>query len=222
MISHEKMIIVFFCLLGTVLTGCSGNEEPFAQKSYEADGGEVSAVAIDVRDREISVTLSSDNRIHIDYFENSKERYDISVTDEQVLVVKTANEKEWTDYIGGKASEEVRKISLQVPDALLKKLQLSTTNEDISLPAMTVTEEISLSANGGDIRFEPLNAGKAIRLEAKNGNISGEIVGGYDDYAITCTIKKGESNLPSKKEGGDKTLEVSNNNGDIDLSFVKE
>lgn len=49
-----------------------------------------------------------------------------------------ASDKEWADYIGGKSAAGSRKILLQVPDALLTALKLSTTNEDISLPARTV------------------------------------------------------------------------------------
>lgn len=35
-------------------------------------------------------------------------------------------------------------------------------------------------------------------------------------------MKKGESNLPVNKDGGEKTLVVSGNNGDVNIEFVKE
>lgn len=107
-------------------------------------------------------------------------------------------------------------------DALLTALKISTTNEDISLPVLTVNSDVSLSAGGGNIVFDKLNVENTIRLTAKNGNITGSILGSYDDYTISCDSKKGESNLPSSKEGGAKTLTVSNNNGDIDVEFVSE
>lgn len=62
---------------------------------------------------------------------------------------------------------------------------------------MTVSKDISLTSNGGNITFDKLNAGNATILDAKNGNITGSISGRYEDYAITCEIKKGESNLPA-------------------------
>ena len=46
--------------------------------------------------------------------------------------------------------------------------------------------------------------------------------GGWDDYTIKVTIKKGESNLPDNKDSGEKALTVSNNNGNIDIEFVSE
>ena len=44
--------------------------------------------------------------------------------------------------------------------------------------------------------------------------------GGWDDYTIKVTIKKGESNLVNK-DGDDKTLTVNFNNGNIDIDFMK-
>ena len=86
------------------------------------------------------MSISEDDQIHISYFENSQETYDITVSDEQVLTMTSASNKDWTDYIGGKPSAENRKILLQIPDALLDTLTLSTTNEDISLPALAITK----------------------------------------------------------------------------------
>lgn len=59
-----------------------------------------------------------------------------------------------------------------------------------------------------------------VTLNVKNGNVSGTVVGSYDDFSIQSDIKKGESNLPDTKDGGGKTLHVSCNNGDVDIAFV--
>ena len=168
------------------------------------------------------MSISEDDQIHISYFENSQETYDITVSDEQVLTMTSASNKDWTDYIGGKPSAENRKILLQIPDALLDTLTLSTTNEDISLPALSITKSINISSNGGNITFGNLEVGSAIYLTVKNGDISGTVVGSYDDFAIQTEIKKGESNLPDNKDGGEKTLNVSSNNGDVNITFVSE
>ena len=175
-----------------------------------------------MRDREIEVALSSDEQVYIQYSENSKEYYEIAVSDENVLTMTSASDKEWTDYIGGKASAEARKILLQIPDTLLENLTLSTTNENISLPALSVNGNVVISSNGGDIAFEHLNVGASLSLTVKNGNIDGTVIGSYDDFAIQTEIKKGDSNLPDNKTDGTKTLNVSSNNGDINIEFVKD
>ena len=219
----KNLISLVFCILlgASLLTGCSGHDESYAKKSYASQDTQISEVCIDVRDRQVEVTLSADEQIHIDYYENSKEYYDISVSEDNVLTVTAVNDKEWTDFIGGKAPEDVRVLSVQVPDTLLHTLSISTTNEDISIEPLTLTGSAVLSANGGNISFEGLDVGNEITADVKNGNVSGTISGSYDEYAISCTIKKGESNLPPNKEGGSKKLLVTANNGDVMIEIMK-
>lgn len=216
----KKKISLVLCLIlsSLVLSGCSNSSEPFERKSYTPDT-QIREIILDVRDREIEVLLSEDQQIHLQYFENSKEHYDISVSDKNVLTMASANNKEWRDYIGGKPSPENRKISLQIPNALLDTLTLSTTNENITLSALAVTGSINLSSNGGNLTFENLDAGKALYLTIKNGDISGTVIGNYEDFTIETDFKKGESNLPNKKEGGEKLLSISSNNGNVTVDF---
>ena len=218
----KKIISLVLCLmLGSfTLAGCSNSGEPFEEKSYTPDT-QISEINLDVQDREIEVSLSEDGQVHIQYSENSKEYYNISVS-ENVLTMTSASNKNWTDYIGGKPSAENRRISLQIPDALLENLTISTTNEDIVLSALAVTGSISISSNGGNIAFEALDVGNALTLSAKNGDVSGAVIGSYDDFAIQSDIKKGKSNLSDNKGGGGKTLNVSCNNGDVDIELISE
>ena len=72
----RKIILSVLCLLASVFTlaGCSNNSEPFEEKTYTPDT-QISEINLDVRDREIEVALSSDEQVHIQYSENSKEYY---------------------------------------------------------------------------------------------------------------------------------------------------
>lgn len=219
----KKITSFTLCLiLGSfILSGCSNSSEPFEEKGYTSDR-KINEINLDVRDREIEVSLSEDEQVHIKYYENSKEYYDISVSDENVLTMASVSDKEWTDYIGAKTAAENRKILLQIPDALLENITLSTTNEDITLSALAVTGSVNISSNGGNIAFGYLDVGRALTLNVKNGDISGAIVGSYDVFSIRSKIKKGESNLPGNKDSGEKTLNVSGNNGDVNLEFVNQ
>ena len=75
-------------------------------------------------------------------------------------------------------------------------------------------------SKGGNISFDVLNVGNEIILNVKNGNIEGIIAGSYDDYAISCNIKKGDSNLPSEKKNGAKKLSVTANNGNVHIEIL--
>lgn len=215
----KKIISLVLCLAlgGLVLSGCSGAEAQFEEKSYTPDA-QVSAVTIDVQDRDVTVELSADGQVHIQYFESSKEFYDISVSG-GVLTMTGATDKSWADYIGLAPSAEYRKIVLQVPDAVLENLTITTTNEDITLPSLSVTGSVSLDCNGGDISFDSLDVGTALTLNVKNGDVSGTVLGSYDDFAIRAEVKSGDSSLPESKDGGVKTLNVTANNGDVNVEI---
>lgn len=217
----KKIVLSILGLMlgGAVLTGCSGSEEPMEQKTYTPEG-QVSGIHLQAEDREIEVSLSQDGQVHLSYGENSKEYYEISLSEEKVLTVTSKTKKSWTDYIGVQSSEEGRTILLQVPDGVLETLTLSTTNEDISLPELSVTGTASISANGGDISFDGLGVGSSLTLNVKNGDISGTVLGSYEEFAIESQVKKGESSLPEQKDGGDKALQVSGNNGDVEIEFA--
>lgn len=217
----KKFILLVLSLLPVIFifTGCSDSSEPFTRKNYDTDGEQVDEIIVDVRDRQVEVEISDDAQIHIEYFDNDKEFFDIAVSENRVLTMKLANNKEWTDYIGGKPSASERKIVLQIPSNLLTSLSISTTNENISMPSLNLKSEVSLTTNGGDITFEALDVGKSIILSTKNGDIRGKIQGGYDDFSIDCAVKKGECNLPSHKEGGDKKLSVTVNNGNAEIEL---
>lgn len=210
-------LILATAALLVALAGCSKKEEVFTQKEYEADAAQTEEINIDVKNRAVEVSVSKDDKIHIGYSESEKEYYDISVSD-NILTMTYAQSKERSDFIGKTANG---KITLEIPEKLLTALRISTTSEDISVSSLNVSGDISLSANGGNISFEKLNAGKSITIDVKNGNINGSIIGGWDDYNITCDSKKGESNLPSEKKGGDKALSVTANNGDVNIEFIK-
>ena len=78
-----------FCLgaLGSfALAGCGSGSGPFEEKIYTPDG-QIREIRVDVQDREIEISPSGDGRVHLQYSENNKEYYDISVNEEQVLEV---------------------------------------------------------------------------------------------------------------------------------------
>lgn len=210
-----KKLMILLALLLAVLTGC-GEQEVLTEKSQTIDPAEIHTIDVNLRDRGIRVSPSADGQIHLEYADSETESLAVSVQNGVLTVVLEAN-KEWTDYFGKKPAGT---LSMELPEVIWETLSLTTTNGDISLTALTVGT-LNLNVNNGNLEFETLDAEKEITLTAKNGNIDGEIVGGYDDFDISCTMKKGDSNLPEAKPGGDKTLTVDMNNGDVNIEFVK-
>lgn len=219
----KKLSVILFAMLFVLafaLSGCSGGGA-FTEKAYRSGDSQIENIVIKVTDREIEISASEDNQIHIDYFDSEKEYLDITVSKNNELTVELAVDKKWTDFIGQKPFKEYRKIEIKVPSNLIAVLTATTTNENITVNSLSFTDIISLNSNGGSIVCERISVGKSIKLTAKNGNITGTVMGGWDDYSISCTIKKGDCNLPLNKEGGEKSLTADCNNGNINIEFVK-
>ncbi|MDE5728727.1 MAG: DUF4097 domain-containing protein [Clostridia bacterium] len=216
-------LLIAFAVLASVaafaFSGCSG--DAFTEKSYSGGEAEIEKITVQVEDRELEISASDDNRIYIDYFDGEKEYLDIALSESGELTVKLLYNKSWTDYIGIKAAKEFRKIKIKLPDNLITALFVSTTNENIKVSSLSFGGRVDLNINGGSIFLERVNVGSALSLTAKNGDITGAIVGGWDDFAMHCTIKSGACNLPLSKESGAKKLFADCNNGDINIEFVR-
>lgn len=199
--------------------GCSG-EQTFEAKSWTSGETAVKSVMIDVEDRAVEVTASEDEQVRIEYSESEKEFYNISVSEDGELTMTYETDKDWTDFIGTKPDAQYRTIKISVPGGLLSDLSIKTTNEAIKVSPLSVQGGVLLDSNGGDLNFEKLGVGKSLDVTAKNGNITGSVLGGMDDFSITCEHKKGDCNLPENKEGGSKSLKANCNNGDIKIDFI--
>ena len=214
------LLFVLTCAMAFAFTGCSDGGT-FTEKTYASGESTIEKITVDVSDRELEVSASDDGQVHIEYFDSEKEFLSISVSENNELVVKLEFDKDWTDFIGTKPAAEYRKIAIKVPDNLIAAFSANTTNENIRVNSLSFTENANLGSNGGDVVLGRVNVGKSISLTAKNGDIQGSVIGGWDDFSITCKIKKGNSNLPESKEGGAKSLSADCNNGDINIEFVK-
>lgn len=216
----KKTAILFaavsFGLAGS-LSGCASDED-FTAQQYVAEG-EVVSLSVDVSDRAVKLMPSEDGKLRIDYYESEKTSYDISLSEEGVLSVTLDLDQSWTDFVGVQPAAEYRTVCVYLPQELTD-VSVSTTNEAISATGTIAAQNVTMSVNGGDLSFEKISAGSSVTLNAKNGNITGTIVGSWDDYAIACNVKKGESSLPENKTGGSKTLSVDCNNGDVAVEIA--
>lgn len=215
----KKLLSLLFAAAAVALftlTGCAG-DDTFTEKTYTSGESVVTSVSIDVSDRQIDIGISDDDTVRIDYFDGEKEYLNIAVQD-GALTVKLVADKSFSDFIGTKAAAEYRKVTVRLPQTV-ESIAVSTTNETVKVSPLAIGK-VAISNNGGNIEIDKLDAKKSVELSAKNGSIKGSVVGGWDDYAIECEIKKGDSNLPESKSGGEKSLKAKCNNGDINIEFV--
>lgn len=196
-------------------------EETFVDREYVWEADAIASLQVEVRDRRIILRPGAAETITLRCRESGKERYALTEEPDGTLHIAMDSRKTWLDYLGMKPDAEHRCMEIFLPADKLRSIRVSTTNGDITVGAVTLAESLTLEVNNGSLYMENAAAGEVI-LTAKNGNITGELAGNWADYAIDCRIKKGRSNLPTKKEGGSRSLRLSVNHGDIDLNFHPE
>lgn len=93
---------------------------------------------------------------------------------------------------------EYRKIQVKIPTNTVIDFSETITNEDIKITSLSFVENVTLNSNGGNIICDHINVGKSINLTAKNGDITGTILGTLDDFSTKFTIKKGKCKFTTK------------------------
>lgn len=233
-----KRIFITICALMAMVLAfapCALGAEEFKAMEYAAEAASVKSVSVDVRDRRIEVVTSGDGMVRVSGMESAKEYYDIALSEDGALTVALRNERDWRDYFGWGSDISMRTLRLELPAVVAEQLNaneqsagivgmldIATTGEDVALSGVSLAKGARVSVNGGSIVLDGINVGEELTLAVKNGNLTGTIVGSWDEFDITCEYKKGDCNLPERKEGGAKRLNVVANNGDVQLEFVKD
>lgn len=204
-------------LAAGLLTGCGAQEEQFEERRYTADAA-CTALSIQLRDRTLQLEPSSDGLIHIVCHESESRGYDIAPDENGTLTVTQWEDNGPLGLLHTGVPAQGRTVLVQVP-ASLAGLNIQLQGENLALPALSVQGEANIRVNNGGLTFEMLDA-PSIRLEIKNGDISGAVAGAQSDYSITSEVKKGESSLPAEQSGGSRALSVLANNGDVAVAFT--
>ena len=213
-----KKAMLFVISLFTLGVVSCQSDINYIKEEYQLANKEISSINLDVINRKINVYQSDDENIYMNYFDSNLEEINIDINNDSIDI-SLINNKKWYQYVSINNDVSYRTVDLYVPIYVLD-LTINTTNEDINLSSLEANN-ISINNNNSDIDVNNININESINLINKNGNINGSIIGNQKDFKISCEIKKGNTNLPSLQEGGNKLLNINMNNGDVNINFLK-
>ncbi|MCD8357587.1 MAG: DUF4097 domain-containing protein [Oscillospiraceae bacterium] len=124
---------------------------------------------------------------------------------------------------------------IEIADCVFTAAECSSQHGDIALSDV-VADSITLAVDKGDIKLRNTDgnltaacdygdidieniSGDSLTLSNDYGDIEGTIRGAAEDYTILSQTRKGSNNLRDRS-GGDKTLTVETNSGDVKISFL--
>lgn len=156
-----------------LLTGCTQDlhfvemEKSFTER--------ISTLNLDAQDRRVVVNGTEDENLLFRYQDSEREILEFELT-ETTLDVDLVIEREFGDFFGIQADVSYRTIEIYVPQDSPLSLNISTTNEYVSIEGISV-EILTISNNNGDITFTDITSTGDISLSTKNGDITGNIIG---------------------------------------------
>ena len=195
-------------LAGLVMAGCA--PQSYEARSFSAEA--VSRIELELSDTAVNVTASEDGAVHLSYYEGGALDYSIACEDGLLRV-----ENDPGASFGLQPAPEYRTLEVRIPEGL-EEVKIVTSGENVALAPMAAGA-IIVDCNNGDIAFGTLSVSRLASFTGKQGNVAGVLAGGWDDFSIECTVKKGECNLPESKPGGERALYIDCNNGDVAVSF---
>lgn len=254
------LCLALFTSACTTDSNSNNTSTSYEEKSYAVDAEKVIKISLTTRDRTVELVESTDNQIHINYFENDKESYEINVSDKKELTMEAVANKNWKDYVGLDTDKAHRNVKIAVPDGISSEiniktskgdivfsevdisgsvdaetsdgkikisdvtvdtvLKLKTKNDDIILSEVSSEDTIDASVSNGNIVVINVEVDDTMKIKTKNGDITGTVKGSYDEFSISSKVSKGKNNLPENKDRGAKKLDITTNNGDINIEFV--
>ncbi|MGO0985297.1 DUF4097 family beta strand repeat-containing protein [Clostridioides difficile] len=209
-------ILLILCIC-SLAYGCSKQSENIKVKEFSIPSAEINTIEIVLKDIPVNFVISETDTISLSYSQSEKNYFDINEKN-GTLSIRSKTEKEFLDYIGF-SDNSAQSLTIEIPAVIQSDFNLKTSNSDIVLPEIDMKGNVNIDLNNGDILFDKIMFEKDTILFAKNGNIKGKINNKYEEFKIVSEAHKGESNLPDSKKNGNKLLNVSTNNGDVEIEF---
>ena len=203
----------------------------FETNAYDVEEN-VTGLSIKLNTEDVSVVMSSDDKVRVTFYEDEKEKHQVKVED-GVLSITSADAREWHETFGffaqspsvvielpkaiyGEISIETNTGEMEISDVTCEKLNLKVNTGDIELTRVIANEEMRVKTKTGDIEFDECDAG-SVYVDAVTGSVDGNFLTEKRFKAKTST---GSVRVPDTTTGG--ICEIITRTGDIRVEITKK
>ena len=193
------IFISAFASIGWDITNIS--TRPEYEERYFSTENTNQTITLKDKDKPVSVGLSDDNQIHIIYYENEKERYQIE--DNTNLTIQNQYSYQWYESIfnidfqspsttillpsdfNGELYIETSNAQVTIENIAASKLSASTSNGYMNVNRLTNVQTISLSTSNNAIDAPDITASGKLTAATTNGSIAFTNISAQDMEAVT-------------------------------------
>ena len=193
-----------------------GREVSYDEMNYSVAADGIQKIDVTDSNRKIFVRKSSDSQIHIKYYTNSKETYDISDQNGE-LVFKYKNIRKWYDYINI-FNFDIQPVYTEIllPEHVFESLSAKTSNGAIEAQDFKLEGECYLKTSNGSVSLSNLEINGKITAESSNGKVTLSAV--KSNSKISAYTSNSSIYLYNIEAGG---VDADSGNGKVELESVK-
>ncbi|QJU09203.1 DUF4097 domain-containing protein [Candidatus Saccharibacteria bacterium oral taxon 488] len=227
---------VAYALIGGDLRK-TATDSKFEEKQTTFQTADIKNLLVEVATDEVEITGTDKNEITVSYYETKTHQFEVTAADGSVIVKSKHEPWRFSFLFDFSWLSHERAVRIQVPQKLLKKIDLTSSTGSLRINDVTATKEIVAKSTTGDItikqamadsasftsttgslRFDKLTVDKELSAKTTTGNIDGNLTGKQSDYRTEVKTSTGSSNI-TNQAGGNKELKLHTTTGDIQLSF---
>lgn len=187
----------------------------YSQKDYSSLQ-EITQIEVNDRNMAVDVVPSPDSQVHITYYENKNNTYQISENNGRLQVYK--NVKRASNWLSFGVNLQRVHLTIQIPANFAGSIDLSSTNSKIWVSGVSA-KDLTINTTNGVIDIEQLAVAENLVCDTTNAKIGLDQVSAA---SVTVTATNGVLELEEIAAGD--TIKARTTNGKIevsDLSFGK-
>ena len=150
------------------------NAAEFEKKSYEIVQEEVKSIKVDIENTDVMIIPSTDNMIHVTYFESDEVKYDIEIKPNKVLSITDRHDHNFLNWFGVNLGSRDVYCEIHVPSNLMDKIEVETSNANIDIEYLIITGNLVLRSSNGEIDLNSVTTTNDIKVVTSNGSITAD------------------------------------------------
>lgn len=161
------LFIAGFAMLDFDITKLS-TVTPYRAESFSSSGP-VRAIYVDDSNASIECSPSTDDKVHITYYENDQEYYDISQSSNGDLNIKNKSHRQWYDYIFNIQFEQP-KLLVEVPMNYYGDITVKSHDGNVLVKDINV-DDLLLTTLDDEIQIQNVSASGRLEVKAFDDSI---------------------------------------------------
>ena len=186
----------------------------FEKKEYEISQSKIDNLVVDIKSNEVEIIGTDTDKIHITYYENDTQKYEISDADKTLNFRQVPDRKIRLFQIN--LDFESYKIRIEMPQKLAGELKIDNKSGSVDLENLNIGKDIIANISSGSLRADKVTTNQNMSVMARSGSVKANDILVKEDAKLD--LSSGALTIQNFEA---KNVETNISSGDVHLSNVK-